>query len=1174
MNSGHPSVRNSPMDEGEPCLKKDDQSLSVIPESLPSRCSYASSVKRPDYVGRCILCLLIVAVFIFGVVLAFLIGHWAAKHTKASNATGDLFSLSNATRLMNRTVILMSPTHTQTPTLSITDAPTQPAMPYDHWLDFMTFSSEERIVGNISVLLESFGNSTTPTDEIVFHSSQNVHIDRLRIHQHGRAVLIKSVRRNIRTKTVHLLLKERLHTGWCTLEIQFVTRICEDDDGGLHCYRSTLTEKEPLRKPKQGRRSRNPIISFTTKFEPTLARSFIPCWDEPHIKATFNVTVQHPRSLTVLSNAAPYRNSDKQHFNNVVLTRFHETPPMSVYLLAFAVGPFVRLEMSTDRGIPLTIWTLPEDFLYARFAANFSPVMFDRHEEEFGIEYPFSKLDFVAARSFPVGGMENWGLVVFHNNMILLDSFLEDNANMTVDLLAEQYAIEKIITHEIAHQWFGNLVTMNDWSEIWLNEGFASFYVSDFLETEHPYLTVNEYYLHLAQLLTKQTSDEKFPLVRAMRTEAEIENAFDRFHLYTKGSVIIKMIRDLVSENDFHDGVRKYLKKNAFKAVGRDALWNSMPAYADHGIEIERLEDVIEPWLVNAGMPEVIIRCEQSDFSRNYNDDSLRVTQRTSDQNRYVIYLSDVDTYAHNSTTADVKHSSENRRQRSKRSQRTSTTKIFHTDYSKTIRRLRKENEGESTPFDESLFEGFTPVFPTPQDDFDRAPSKSEEILRNIRKRKDRRRKAKQRSSRLKHVQLPRLQYRKHNAEGRFLDVFASLNHQKLRKYRRSQHDKQLWSIPFSYRFGVASDSAGELTRQFWLHNETMTFVDIELQPSMPILANPDWRYPFRVNYDISNWQMLARMLHNHHRRIPTKSRMQLLIDAEFYLKQSGVPEIYLYILGYLSKENDMGVLMIGLDALYRFIDMFRGSRINPLILLYLRDVIAQIDLILEESRSNPELAAIWLIDANRLAQLYQLRCVANLSSCEQDEKIEKWLMYADLTDEDHYFQMTAICHYLFTSAGSRELDLVANGLKHFNGRWTIAVQLATCVRDEEILRRAIKLIISTKNAAVYTALLQNEYTLHYNEKLREMFWLQIRAMSLAERKLLFSIDSQEASQVARILVHSVRSSTELQQLERVMPDWGVHMHLQMEYLRRKYHWMDDTAVPRIERFLLKERAL
>uniref|UniRef100_A0A183UU57 Peptidase_M1 domain-containing protein n=1 Tax=Toxocara canis TaxID=6265 RepID=A0A183UU57_TOXCA len=1043
MNSTHQSVSNSPLDEGEPCLRKDDQSLSVVPESLPSRCSYMS-VKRADYVGRCILFLLILAVFIFGVVVAFLIGHWAAKN-RNFNVTADVTEESKKLTLIDiyppSTIDATPETFHFTSKSVIKKHRKVPLIPlprtvlpvhYDIQFDFTTFSSEERIPGNISILLESFGNSTG--NDIVFHSSPNIHIDRLRIHQHGRAVLIRSVKRNARTKTVLLTLRERLKSGWCTLEIQFVTRICDDDDGGVHCYRSSSNEKDTS---KQGRHSRSPIISFTTKFEPTLARSFIPCWDEPHIKATFNVTVLHQRSMTVLSNAAQYRSADKRH-SNVVLTRFHETPPMSVYLLAFAVGPFVQLQMSTDRALPLTIWTLPEDFLYARFAANFSPIMFDRHEEEFAIEYPFSKIDFVAARSFPVGGMENWGLVVFHNNMILLDSFLEDNANMTVDLLAEQYAIEKIITHEIAHQWFGNLVTMNDWSEIWLNEGFASFYVSDLLKQDHPYLTTNEYYLHLAQLLAKQTSDEKVPLVRTMRTEAEVENAFDRFHLYTKGCVIVKMIKDLVSDVDFRDGVRKYLKKNAFKSVGRDALWNSMPAYADHGVETERLEDVIEPWLVNAGMPEVII-------SRNYNDDSLRVTQRISDQNRYVIFLNDVDLYAHNSSEIITRHSEGH-----KGSKRTT----YSSDYLKTIRRLRRQNEGESTPFDESLFEDVGLLSPLEDD---RVATKSEEIVNKIRRRNERR---KGRRMRLKH-------------ELKFSDLFIPRKQQRAKKYRRSQQGKQLWSIPFSYRFGASSSSAGELTRQFWLHNETMTFVDIELLPSMALLANPDWKFPFRVNYDISNWRMLARMLHDQHLRIPSKSRMQLLTDAEFYLKQSGVPEIYLYILGYLSKEHDMGVLLIGLDAIYRLVDMFKGTHINGLILIYLREVIAQVDLVLEESRSNPEIAAIWLIDANRLAQLYQLRCVANLSTCERDEKIEKWLMYADHTDEDHYFQMTAICHYLFTEAGSRELDLVANRLKHFNGKWSTGLQLATCVRNEEILKRAVKLIIGTKNAAIYTAALQ-----------------------------------------------------------------------------------------------------
>uniref|UniRef100_A0A914ZRW8 Nematode cuticle collagen N-terminal domain-containing protein n=1 Tax=Parascaris univalens TaxID=6257 RepID=A0A914ZRW8_PARUN len=168
---------------------------------------------------------------------------------------------------------------------------------------------------------------------------------------------------------------------------------------------------------------------------------------------------------------------------------------------------------------------------------------------------------------------------------------------------------------------------------------------------------------------------------------------------------------------------------------------------------------------------------------------------------------------------------------------------------------------------------------------------------------------------------------------------------------------------------------------------------------------------------------------------------------------------------------------------------------------------------------------------------------------------------------------MTAVCHYLFTEAGPRELELVADGLKHFNGKWSTNIQLATCVRDEEILKTTVRLIINTKNAAVYTAVLQNEYTLHYNGKLREMLWSEIASMSLPERKLLFSIDTRDASQVARILVHSVRRLRELQQLMRVMPSWGTHMQLEIEYLKRKYHWMDKTAVPRIESFLSRSNA-
>ncbi|KAK6036813.1 peptidase family M1, partial [Cooperia oncophora] len=215
------------------------------------------------------------------------------------------------------------------------------------------------------------------------------------------------------------------------------------------------------------------------------------------------------------------RSGEKRRRDGTTITTFHETPPMSTYLLAFAIGEFVSLEMRTQRNLPLSVWTHPEDSHSARFPANFSPTMFDRLEDELEVSsfpyinhslvkqldqvpYPLPKMDFIAARSFPVGGMENWGLIVFDKQSLLLDSALEDGLNMTVDRLYHEYRIEKIVTHEITHQWFGNLVTMRDWSDLWLNEGFATYMTYDMLQRDHPKLTENEYLTRLCQLVRKQ----------------------------------------------------------------------------------------------------------------------------------------------------------------------------------------------------------------------------------------------------------------------------------------------------------------------------------------------------------------------------------------------------------------------------------------------------------------------------------------------------------------------------------------------------------------------------------------------------------------------------------------------------------------------------------------------
>ncbi|VDK81663.1 unnamed protein product [Onchocerca ochengi] len=1106
MISDRTSLKNSPNGNVELWNVNDASSVIISPGTVDTFSSQRSVLKRKhsNWLGKCILFILVLTVFIFGVLLAFLVGHWVAKSEKSP----DQLDIGEETKVKNITLLSIYPPssnsipprsfhfsmssvtnqkHRKIP-LSRLPRTLRPEH-YDLQLDFTKVTAKEQIFGNVSVLLESYGNSTTPY-EIVFHAATNIHIDKMRLHHRGKNVGIETLKRDQHARIIQLLLKQPLKHGWFGMHSKFSLL--------RRSAKTAMEECSVFADDNLSTRNQHlPIISFITKFQPSLARTFFPCWDEPNWKTTYNITILHSSSITVLTNAAPLHLNPQKQRHSFVRTKFRETPPIPAFLLAFAFGPYNSLERSTGYGVSLTIWTFPEDLVCAKFAANFSPYMFDQLAKEFVIPYPLSKIDFVAAHSFPSGSMENWGLIVFQKEMFLLDSLLESNANMTVDLLAEQYNIEKIITHELVHQWFGNLVTINDWSELWISEGFASYYVNDFLKKHRPALAINEYFLRLSQLLSRQTSSEKVPLVKHFTTETEVEKAFNPFHLYTKGAVIVKMICDLVGENNFREGVKRFLETNAYKSIGRSALWKAMPAFTNHGLENKKLENVIEPWLLNDGMPEVMI-------SRNYKYGSIQLIPRSSDQNRYVIYLRDV--------SHDVKNSKGSiKKTRGKKwTVRSEQTEIANTE--ETMRTNSKKREA----------------------------------------------KRKQKISDGRPIGERKKEYR----------------HRKLNEKCWSSQEQQLWSIPFTYQLSSKTNLFGNPIREFWLHNKTVVFVDKEAQTSAALLANVNWKYPYRVNYDIENWKMLARLLHENHLSIPLYSRIQLILDSEFYLKQSNVPEIYLFILrkcfSYLTKENDVGLLLFGLDALYRFYDMFRGSSINSLLLIFLREVIEWLDKVMDDTKTKPELAALWLLDANRLIQFYKLRCAMNLSSCDPEDKVEKWLKSGGLAEGDHYSQMIAICHHLFTRGTKEEYDLVESGLKQFNGKWTTTIQLATCVRNEHILKKVANQIIATRNAAVYTAILQNEFTLLYNKKFRALFWREIANMPLMERKLLFSIETDQTTQVAQILVHSVRSSNELEWLINIVPDWGHYMKSHIEYLRRKFQWIDEVATPRIKHFLLR----
>ncbi|KAK0398410.1 hypothetical protein QR680_002583 [Steinernema hermaphroditum] len=1074
-----------PIDETEPCLRKSPGIGTQKNVTFKGGCHKQS---RADCVRLFILGLLFVAIFIFGAFLALFIGHWRSQrnvgnyvdireeelspHTTTlpsfPNATSDFSSAEDSSANIdtpnvfqrNLTVRDVYPPFSNeyadqlfhSNSKNVPDIPIIPVpksvlpVHYDLHLDFTEISTKEHIFGNVSILFESFSNATD--DELIFHAAQNIFFHRIRVRHEGRPLKLTSVRRQVSKKLVRVVLSERLNASWYTLEIEFRTKICQQDGEGVYCYRKQIVHNE-TDEPTE-------FVGFTTKFEPTLASSFIPCWDEPRVKASFDITVKHQRAITVLSNTAILKKKGrrKSKSEDVVVTKYAKTPPMPVYLLAFAVGDFQPLEVRTNRNIPLTIWAYPEDFLKIRYAANFTPSIFSLHEQEFNSLYPLSKIDFVAARNFPVGGMENWGLIVFHYSMLLLDSQLEENENMTVDLIAEEYKIDKIITHEVSHQWFGNLVTPYDWQDLWLNEGFATFYTYEFLKHTRPLLALNEYYLRLIQLFDKQSSTERVALVRPVTMQSDLNKMFDRLHLYTKGAVMVRLVKELVGAEEFKEGIQKYLEKNAYQSVDNLSLWAVMPTFSDHGATREKVSQVMESWLTYEGLPEIKL-------TRNYDDHTIEITQSVADSNRHIVFLrEDAPTGAWESKTSRRRRCQQRRCHRS-------------------LRHLRTEDEGP---------------------------------------------------------------------EG-----------------------GRLWTIPFTYLFGSATSSKGQTVRQFWIHNASTKFVDVELHPGEMVLANPQWLYPFKVNYDVTNWRLIIDQLITKCEDIPTFSRLQLLVDGETYLMQSEHPQVYIHLLSYLARENDLGVLLRGLDQVYTVVEMFSSTVIIGPLLVYLQPVFRHFDEMLDYSTNDPNTGALWLLEPKRLTKLYQIRCIGNMPSCDQKKMIDDWLRYPMALDAQQHQRVSAVCHYLFTQAGTQEIALLSGILKQKGGEWTVAMQLATCVRDEHLLREVSKRIINTMNAAVYVSVLQSSYAVQYNRKFREIFWQGIADLTLTERQLLFSVvETSSSEHIAQMLIHSARSLAELKIIMRLLPSPNGIIQLNIDYLVRKLSWIETTAVSQINEFLVR----
>ncbi|VDM38748.1 unnamed protein product [Toxocara canis] len=314
----------------------------------------------------------------------------------------------------------------------------------------------------------------------------------------------------------------------------------------------------------------NRRYAAVTHMEPTDARRMVPCFDEPEFKAVWKVKVIHPSGTVAISNGIELKNAVKSDNPDWVVTTFKETLPMSSYLLALAVTDFEFNEGKTNRGTRFRIWSRKEAINQTVYALESGIKALEFYEDFYEIPFPLEKQDMIALPDFAVGAMENWGLVTYRERYLLYDSRLYSPM--------QKASVAIVVAHELAHQWFGNLVTMKWWNDLWLNEGFATF--MEYLGADaisQGNFRMGEYFLIDAvdAALRRDARASSHPLYFPIDKAEDVSEAFDDI-TYEKGASIIHMIEDVMGVENFKKGLTIYLNRYRLSNAAHNDLWSAL----------------------------------------------------------------------------------------------------------------------------------------------------------------------------------------------------------------------------------------------------------------------------------------------------------------------------------------------------------------------------------------------------------------------------------------------------------------------------------------------------------------------------------------------------------------------------------------------------------------------
>ncbi|MBS2031630.1 MAG: M1 family metallopeptidase [Deltaproteobacteria bacterium] len=430
---------------------------------------------------------------------------------------------------------------------------------------------DKKFAGHQSVDIEL----QKPTRELALHA---IELNLSQVHFHDKAgkhtgkVTVKPA-----SETVLLSFDDELAAGEGRLEVHWTGAFCAGLRG-LYAAGSVAV----------------------TQFEAADARRVFPCFDEPAFKARWALTLNVPQGAVALSNGEQL---DRQSTGTTDKVVFKETPLLSSYLVAMAVGEVVSTPMQPVREVPTRTWSTPEKKHLAAFGQDVAVNVLPRLEDYFGLPYAFGKLDQIGIPDFEAGAMENAGLITYREVALLLDP-------ATASLPVKKRVAE-VVTHELAHQWFGNWVTMVWWDDLWLNEAFATWMAYKIVDQWHPewrvWLDFDNGKAAALQLDALASTHPVRP--PEIKNAAEATESFDAI-TYEKGGAVLRMIEGYLGEAPFRDGIRLYMKKFAQANATADDLWSSLGEASKQPVL-----ELANAWIRQSGYPLLSASLNGKDLS-------------------------------------------------------------------------------------------------------------------------------------------------------------------------------------------------------------------------------------------------------------------------------------------------------------------------------------------------------------------------------------------------------------------------------------------------------------------------------------------------------------------------------------------------------------------------------